>query len=161
MPSLMNWKQRFQLLFFLTLVIAACDSSQGTTEETKTEPAIPVSELTLKEPSELAKLMRVMEAHADSSKLALNAGGDLPEFPDEIENLFTAIPTENMHIDTATFPAFATHYIAQVKALHEADPEQRAARYDLLVQSCANCHYAHCPGPLVKIEKMYLGEDKQ
>jgi hypothetical protein len=28
--------------------------------------------------------------------------------------------------------------------------------YNGLVQSCANCHTTHCPGPMMRIKKMYV-----
>lgn len=118
---------------------------------------VPVSALTLGEPSHLAKLMRIMEAHGDSVAVALEAGNELPPYPDAISALTTAEPTEGMHIDEITFPVFAETYQEKVAALYEVSESERTDAYNMVIQSCANCHYAHCPGPLMKIEKMFVG----
>ena len=110
------------------------------------------------EPSPLARLMRIMTAHADSSKAAIDRGAELPPFPEAIRTITTATPTEGMHIDPITFPTFAHDYQRKVEALYAAEMEDRTMAYNSLVQSCVNCHSMHCPGPLMKIKKMYAEE---
>jgi len=108
-------------------------------------------------PSELALLMRAMAAHADSVKTGLARGDkQLPPYPQSISKLLTATPTKDMHIDPITFPTFSKDYQAKVKALHKAARKDRSAAYNALVQSCANCHSTHCPGPMMRIKKMYV-----
>lgn len=108
-------------------------------------------------PSELALLMRRMAAHADSVKAGLARGDkELPPFPTEIATLFTATPTKDMHIDPITFPTFGKDYQDKVAALYNAARRDRPAAYNALVQSCANCHTTHCPGPMMRIKKMYV-----
>lgn len=108
-------------------------------------------------PSELALLMRRMAAHADSVKVGLARGEkELPPFPTEIATLFTATPTKDMHIDPITFPTFGKDYQDKVAALYNAARRDRPAAYNALVQSCANCHTTHCPGPMMRIKKMYV-----
>jgi cytochrome c553 len=111
----------------------------------------------LKPASELALMMRVMAVHADSVKAALRRGDRrLPPAPAGIERLLEATPTEGMHIDPITFPTFGKDYQDKVEALYKAARKDRAQAYNALVQSCANCHGSHCPGPLMRIKKMYL-----
>ena len=108
-------------------------------------------------PSELALLMRLMAAHADSVKVGLARGEkELPPFPTEIATLFTATPTKDMHIDPITFPTFGKDYQDKVAALYNAARRDRPTAYNALVQSCANCHSTHCPGPMMRIKKMYV-----
>ncbi|MBK7943841.1 MAG: hypothetical protein IPJ85_00395 [Flavobacteriales bacterium] len=107
--------------------------------------------------SELALLMREMAAHADSVKAGLNRGDrQLPPYPAGVSKLLTATPTKDMHIDPITFPTFGKDYQAKVKALYKAPLKQRAQAYNALVLSCANCHSTHCPGPMMRIKKMYV-----
>jgi cytochrome c553 len=121
-------------------------------------PATDAQELT--PPSELALLMRRMAAHADSVKAGLARGDkSLPPYPKEIAKLLTATPTKDMHIDPITFPTFGKDYQAKVAALYKAKPQQRAQAYNAVVQACANCHGSHCPGPLMRIRKMYVKAD--
>lgn len=123
--------------------------------EAAPQPKVELTEQDVAPPSELALLMRHMAAHADSAKAAIARGADLPPFPTEINTLFTAKPTDGMHIDAITFPTFGTDYQAKVEALYQAPKKGRTQAYNALVQSCANCHGTHCPGPLMRIKKMY------
>lgn len=133
------------------LAIIACSAQRA--EEP--QPTSSAQELT--PPSELALLMRRMVAHADSVKVGLARGDkELPPFPTEIRTLFTATPTKDMHIDPITFPTFGKDYQQKVNSLYKAARKDRATAYNALVQSCANCHGTHCPGPLMKIKKMYV-----
>jgi hypothetical protein len=44
--------------------------------------------------------------------------------------------------------------------LETADVSQRVNAYQSLVATCMNCHQAMCPGPMVKIKKLYLSEQE-
>lgn len=115
------------------------------------------SDQDLTPPSELALLMRTMAAHADSVKAGLARGEKkLPPYPAAITKLLTATPTKDMHIDPITFPTFGTDYQAKVSALYKAARKDRDRAYNALVLSCANCHTTHCPGPMMRIKKMYV-----
>lgn len=105
--------------------------------------------------SELALLMRNMAAHADSVKASLKRNDKLPPKVDA-STLLTATPTPGMHIDPITFPTFSADYVKKLEALYKAPKKERPQAYNALVQSCANCHGTHCPGPLMRIRKMYV-----
>jgi hypothetical protein len=135
-----------------TLGWAACSGGRNATTADYTPPLHYDGE----EVSELALLMRAMAAHADSVKAAIARGAKTPAKPAGIEQLLTATPTPGMHIDPITFPTFGKDYQAKVEALYKAKGEGRTAAYNALVQSCANCHGTHCPGPLMRIRNMYL-----
>ncbi len=138
------------LIPMVLLAIIACSAQQ---HEGDMAPAQPQQ---VAPPSELALLMRHMAAHADSVKAGLKRGDkDLPTFPAEIKTLLTATPTDGMHIDPLTFPTFGKDYQEKVNALYKAAKADRTMAYNALVQSCANCHSSHCPGPLMRIKKMY------
>jgi len=141
----------------LIIVVAMAGCSAGKTDS-PVEAATVVQEVA--PASELAQLMRTMAAHADSVKAAVNRGDKkLPPYPKEIEKLFTATPTDGMHIDPITFPTFGKDYRSKVDALYKAAKKDRKQAYNALVQSCANCHGTHCPGPLMRIRKMYVKVD--
>lgn len=141
----------------LIIVVAMAGCSAGKTDS-PVEATTVVQEVA--PASELALLMRTMAAHADSVKAAVNRGDKkLPPYPKEIAKLFTATPTDGMHIDPITFPTFGKDYQAKVGALYKAAKKDRKQAYNALVQSCANCHGTHCPGPLMRIRKMYVKVD--
>jgi hypothetical protein len=138
----------------LIIALAGCFAARPDAEPT----AAVVQEVA--PPSELALLMRTMAAHADSVKAAINRGDKkLPPYPKEIAKLMTATPTDGMHIDPITFPTFSKDYQQKVDALYKAARKDRKQAYNALVQSCANCHGTHCPGPLMRIRKMYVKVD--
>jgi len=112
------------------------------------------------EAGELALLMRAMTAHADSVKAALASGAGLPPKPG-FETLFTATPTPGMRIDPTTYPAFGQDYLAKLDALYAGGREDHPRLYNALVQSCANCHGTHCPGPLMRIGRMRMVPERE
>jgi cytochrome c553 len=140
----------------VALAILGCFAAPGELRPLP-EPLTTNGAQDLKPASELALLMRVMAVHADSVKAALKRGDrKLPPAPAGIDRLMQATPTEGMHIDPITFPTFSKDYQDKVNALYSAARKDRNQAYNALVQSCANCHGSHCPGPLMRIKKMYL-----
>ncbi len=139
------------LLLILGLVLS-CSETQKTDQM--------VDDSGIKAPSELAQLMRVMEAYADACRQAIRKGEGLPDAPMGIEGLVTARPTMGMHIDQQTFPVFAKDYQAKIEALYAAQDMDRESAYNAVIQSCTNCHLSHCPGPLMKINKMSITESR-
>lgn len=146
--------QRTLILLLITALVgcfARTDVPVGTPTPTKQD---------VSPPSELALMMRHMAAHADSVKAAVKRDADLPPFPKSFKGLMKAEPTEGMHIDPITFPTFAKDYENKLERLYKVKKEDRNQAYNALIQSCANCHGTHCPGPLMRIKKMYV-EDAQ
>ncbi|MCB0765813.1 MAG: hypothetical protein KDB95_01240 [Flavobacteriales bacterium] len=139
-------------LFLVIAALAGCFMSGERT------PAEAGQELT--PPSELALMMRHMAAHADSVKAALSRGDGLPAYPKEFKGLMQAEPTKGMHIDPITFPTFAKDYQLKLDELYKVQPAKRQQAYNALVQGCANCHGSHCPGPLMRIKKMYMATEE-
>lgn len=151
----MNGKYTFGLLVLtMLLFLAACNTEPAQNSDEK-EAQIS-SERAPYEQSPLASLMRVMEAHADAVRDSLRTDGSLPSFPEGIKTITTATPTEDMHLDSMSFPIFAKDYQNKVAELYAVEQGDRHAAYNNLVRSCASCHKSHCPGPLMKIEKMYI-----
>lgn len=143
----MNTRRVLPVLALLIAVMACV--AQRTEIPTRTN-VIPQDDA-----SELALLMRTMANHADSVKAALKRDAKLPPKPD-MDRLLTATPTEGMHIDPITYPTFSADYVKKLEALYKASKKERPNAYNALVQSCANCHGVHCPGPLLRIKKMYV-----
>ncbi|MBK6831650.1 MAG: hypothetical protein IPG92_13330 [Flavobacteriales bacterium] len=142
------------LVPLLLLGIIACSAQQAG------EPDLAADPQEVAPPSELALLMRHMAAHADSVKVGLARGDkELPPYPTKITTLFTATPTKDMHIDPITYPTFGKDYQDKVAALYKAARKDRPMAYNALVMSCANCHTTHCPGPMMRIKKMYVKVD--
>lgn len=114
----------------------------------------------LKPASELALLMREMTAFTDSTRLRLGRGEELLPYPAHFDRMYTATPTDGkLDIDRSTFDAFAGNYLTQLKSLYDAPGSDRDHLFNGTVQACANCHATACPGPLVRIKKLYVPMD--
>ncbi|MGV3637223.1 MAG: hypothetical protein ACO1NQ_06200 [Flavobacteriales bacterium] len=142
----------FVLLLITALV--GCFARPGTPSQSDESNSTAAQEVD--PPSELALMMRQMAAHADSVKAAINRNDELPPFPKAFKGLLKAEPTAGMHIDPITFPTFGKDYQNKLANLYKVKPTERTQAYNALVQSCANCHGTHCPGPLMRINKMYV-----
>jgi hypothetical protein len=59
-------------------------------------------------------------------------------------------------MDHAVYDPFAEHFLTTLDGFYKAKKKDRAQAYNALVQACANCHMQVCPGPLVRIKKMYV-----
>jgi len=133
------------MLFVLICFISSCASSDSNQENLNTYKQ-----------SELAMLMRIMESHGDETRKAIRIGAELPPRPSGIVELIQATPSEGMHINESTFPIFVKQYQEQIDALYSASIDNQTSTYNALIQTCRNCHVSHCPGPLMKIEKMFI-----
>ncbi len=109
----------------------------------------------LKPPSELALLMRNMASFMDTAKSHTVRGIDRPPYPEQFKKMKTATPTEGM-VEHAVFDPFADFFLTTLDSYYKAKKKDRVQRYNALVQACANCHMQVCPGPLVRIKKMYV-----
>lgn len=147
----MNTKRLFVILLIGTMFwTSACSSGHSAETSTNTEPV----------KSELASLMRVMEKHGDEVRKALKNDLELPDRPLGIEGLLLAQPTPRLHIEQQTFPVFAEEYLKSIDALYVAKSAHRHEDYNAIIQSCSNCHTVNCPGPLMKIDKMFLDKNR-
>ncbi len=142
---------RYTIVLLVILALMACFTQQARTADGGGNTAVLQDDA-----SELALLMRAMAAHADSVKASLARDGKLPPKPKHFDSLFTATPTDGMHIDPITYPTFGKDYLNKLDALYKAPRKERPQAYNALVQGCANCHGTHCPGPLMRIKKMYV-----
>jgi hypothetical protein len=105
--------------------------------------------------SELSLLMREMMRSADSMKTVIKSGNVPEKFPDAFLKIHTAKPTDD---DTkhASYDAFATNYIDNLQILCKSPKAESIKNYNVVVNSCINCHNDHCPGPIKTIEKLFL-----
>lgn len=141
------------LILLPSLIVAGCILGRSTPPQDEAPSAASVG--SPDDVSPLAALMRRMADHVDSVKVGLTHGGELPPVPEGVQDLLTATPTQGMHIDPITFPTFGRDYLLKLDELYAAPVEGRIRAFNALVQSCANCHTTHCPGPLMRIKKMY------
>ena len=135
---------------FLSLLLAglAC------TSENKADCAAPAP-LNPNGDSELALLMRDMFDDAMRMKKQLQKG----EQP-VVQKKFTAIRSAEATVpekaETTIYKVHAETHLATLEALQNAELADAPNLYHNMVESCMNCHRAMCPGPMVRIKKLYL-----
>ena len=136
------------LLVSLTLA-AAVYTLSCTTDASASRPLNPNGD------SELALLMRSMFDDGMRMK-ALIQRGEKPDVAVAFEKIHNAKATEPKKAASDEFNGFALSYVQAVKALKEAQPDEAETYYTGMVNACLNCHKAICPGPVVRIKKMFL-----
>jgi hypothetical protein len=109
--------------------------------------------------SELALLMREMHDDGMLTKQQI-LEGQMPEVKCDYQSMYTIEATEPEKVASVDYKLFGKAYEASVAALLASDEANRASAYQTMVGACMNCHQAMCPGPMVKIKKMYLSEEQ-
>jgi hypothetical protein len=109
--------------------------------------------------SELALLMRQMFDEGMVTKQQI-IEGEVPEIKVEYVKMHTAQATEPEKVARPEYASFAKACEQAAEDLETADVSQRVNAYQSLVATCMNCHQAMCPGPMVKIKKLYLSEQE-
>ena len=145
-------RQTVFFLFLLMLVAASC------TEQTK-EEAIPtdviVAPINPNGDSELALLMRDMFDNAMQIKEQVK-NGEKPTFKVAFDEIHSATSTDPADAKSDRYAAFAQSFSSTLKTLENASADDLDLKYNQFVGSCMNCHQAMCPGPMVRIKKLYL-----
>jgi hypothetical protein len=105
--------------------------------------------------SELALLMRAMHEEGMRTKAQL-LKGEQPELTVDYHKLFTATPTEPAKVANPLYAGFATSFEEAAQSFERGFNVNKVESYHSMVNACMNCHKEICPGPMVKIKKMYL-----
>ena len=105
--------------------------------------------------SELALLMREMFEDGLRIKEQIEKG-EKPDILKKFEAIHTAEATEPEKAASETYKNFADSYLTALNGLQNADSDELFDAYQGMVQSCMSCHQALCPGPMVRIKKLYL-----
>ncbi len=105
--------------------------------------------------SELTLLMRQMYDESEQIKAQI-LKGEKPQILDQAEALLHSHSTDPSVAESEAFKLFAESYLAAIDALKNADAAHIQTSYEIMVTSCMNCHRQLCPGPMMKIKKLYL-----
>lgn len=132
-----------RVYFFILGLIVLCSC-----EEKKTK------EFDIYKESEMASLMRQMAHINEQLKVRIEKGDDLGEYPANFEKILTASMTKNQEMDDF-FKEHAQLFLKTQKQIY-AEPENAELYYNLAIDACVKCHETKCPGPLTRIEKLYL-----
>ena len=127
-----------------------------TTTDTSGKVCLAPSERNPNGASELAQLMRTMEAQSETWKKEIEDGKpELSPVPNLYNTLKTAIPTED-GMKNENFDAFSDDFVRFSKALVKTDVNNRKAAFNTMISGCLTCHSQMCPGPIKRINKFYF-----
>ncbi len=136
-------------MFLVPFLMVACAA-----EPEEMETAQPEVPLNPNGDSELALLMRAMYDDAMLVKEQVEAG-ETPTISVNPQPILTATPSDPESTASPQYKSFARAYIHSVNQLGGAT-EDVEALYTGMVNTCMSCHTAVCPGPRVRIKKLYL-----
>ena len=139
------------LVFLCVFAILACsdiDTSKSGLAATQPNP---------NGDSELALLMREMFDDGMRMKQQIEEGEKL-EVLAKFEKIHTAQATEPEKAASEKYKVYADAYLKRIEQLKASSEEDTKGLFQGLVTSCMNCHQAMCPGPMVRIKKLYLDE---
>lgn len=109
------------------------------------------SELHPEGASELATLMRAMEADLKLARASLARGEAVPALYARHRRIRCAWPTSRSDREGA-FDALAVGYLERVRAFDAA--KEKGEAYATLLGGCRACHEQSCPGPLAAINAL-------
>ena len=102
--------------------------------------------------SELTLVMRDMEAYFESIKAQLEAG-EQPENIKHFEEILSAVSTEPEKAKSPAYQAMAQSFVQLSQTW--TDTTNSISKFNSLVDNCMSCHQSMCPGPMVRIKKLY------
>lgn len=118
------------------------------------QPTGKKSRFTMAQDSELTLLMREMYTYYDSVKVDIK-NGTLKEQIKTFQDVHSAVATSPAKSSSELYKAMATVY--SKSAMQVNNPEfDKIQSFNSMVDNCMNCHQQMCPGPMVKIEKLYI-----
>ena len=138
------------LLISLSFVILSCGDALNAS---KPKPLNPNGD------SELALLMRDMYEDGQRIKQEIK-NGKKPEILNKFKEIHTAVATEPEKVATEEYRLYADAYLNAIELLEQADAENVEDSYHGMVQACITCHRAVCPGPIVRIKKLMIPQNK-
>ncbi|AZQ61183.1 hypothetical protein EI427_02790 [Flammeovirga pectinis] len=141
----------FLLLMSYTLLLFGCQA-----EQTKSKEVV-----TIQYPnggSELAWLMRNASDKMEEQKAAILEGKSINLIPLDVNHILSANPTESGKNTSEVYIKMADRFLLHINKLDSIPLEGQIKYYNQTVAQCANCHETQCPGPLVRIKKLYIEE---
>jgi hypothetical protein len=142
------------LFFLLFIGLSVYALSCAAEAEAHEDPVAKQAGLNPNGDSELAMLMRAMFEDAEQMKAAI-ARGEKPVPAFDHARLLTAHATEPEKAASAEYQVWAQSYLQTLQALQNGDLAMAPDLFDNMVGTCMGCHTELCPGPKVRIQKLY------
>ncbi|MCF6342433.1 MAG: hypothetical protein L3J31_06475 [Bacteroidales bacterium] len=142
----------FSILFLLLFAMSCGDSDcekECSSSTTKTSSINPNGD------SGLALMMREMFEEGMRMKGEIQEGKK-PEVFKKFEEIHKVSATEPEKQASDDFKVFAKAYHQSLESLKSATAEDAKPLFKNMVDACMTCHRSMCPGPMVKIKKLYI-----
>jgi hypothetical protein len=109
-------------------------------------------------PNGETELATFMKSIHDETALAKNAciNGEKYTFKTKEQTLFTSDAADPDKVASERYKMFGQAYLNALNTYKKASKTDLADSYNQMVGACENCHQALCPGPLVRVKKLYL-----
>lgn len=138
--------------FFVLLTWNSCSHQQKDCSVAK-EDTIPPGNIN--KDSELTLQMRNMTDRVFELKNIIQEGATLQsELVNEFSSILTAEPSDS-NKQGHEFDRMANIFMEEVRKLEHAE-SNRLANFNIMVNSCIDCHKVFCPGPIPRIKKLKI-----
>ncbi len=105
--------------------------------------------------SELTLLMRDIFDEAMAAKQAI-AAGEEPKFEIDLSAILTAKATVDTKTNNPNYRPRAEAYLEAMEDFKLSGIAQRKKAFNAVVDACMACHRSVCPGPMMRIQKLYF-----
>lgn len=112
------------------------------------------NDFTMARDSELTLLMRDMYNYYDSLKVHIKAD-TLPQSQRIFHEIHTAVATSPDKSSSEVYQGLATIYHNSAKRIYEENVDRKML-FNQMVDNCMSCHQQMCPGPMIRIKKLYI-----
>ena len=142
---LLSYNSFLLLLFF----VFSCTATQTVKTDCKIVPVDPNGS------SEMALFMRGLSKDCDTNKIRLK-NNQLISFNIASDKILTSKMTKGHFIDSS-YKSYAAQFIDQIKTINKATSlDKQLFFYNTMIKNCISCHQNRCPGPITKINKLYI-----
>jgi len=135
-------------LFFICFLAILSNCTNGNSNSKTTPILHPNND------SELTLLMRDMYNYYDTLKVNIEAG-EVPNQIKDFKEIHDAVATEPSKSESGLYKAMSIVYIESAQRLNSSQSNMPEV-FNHMVDNCMNCHRQMCPGPMVKIKKLYM-----
>lgn len=146
---------KYLWIIVAAMLLLACNQTEEEATSNEDMPDVVLPAGNPNGDSELALLMRQMFEESLNMRRAV-LKGEKPKVSLDLAKIHTVQATEPEKQASESYKAWGTAFLNAVKMYNEAPKSEAKEAYTLMIDQCMNCHGQLCPGPTVKIKKLYL-----
>lgn len=106
--------------------------------------------------SELAWLMRDATDQMEIQRAVVLKGEPFQKYSINMDHILTATPTEEGKTASMAYQEKAKQFIVHLQKKDTIPLQGQMKFFNETVAQCVNCHESQCPGPNVRIKKLYI-----